>query len=234
MNNFMAELPNGSDATSIYLVRHGETDYNLNQIVQGRHIDCPLNDHGRFQATQLAKRFSDEHFDAIYSSTLCRAIQTVAEVSTPHPEVPVFLRRDLEEMNWGIFEGRPMDAAVRAMYNELNVEWCAGDTTRRVDGGESICDVQERALRVLYEMITRHHGRTLLVVTHGRFLRVLLASVLPRFGLTRMNEIKHANTGINLVVFRDGRFEDRMLNCTAHLSVVPKEILDHNANTSDL
>jgi broad specificity phosphatase PhoE len=74
-------------------------------------------------------------------------------------------------------------------------------------------------------ILDEHRGQTILVVTHGRLLRVLLSTLLD-FGLERMNEINHANTGVNIVTHLDGRFDFTLLNCTAHLDNVCPVLLE--------
>lgn len=215
-------------ATTLYLVRHGETDYNRNSIVQGRGVDAPLNERGRRQAKALAQRFASVHLDAIYTSPLQRAVATAEAVRTYHPEVPFYQMADLEEMDWGQLEGKPYappyDAQIRAIYEH----WRAGDYDYSVPGGESILDVQRRALRALETILSRHEGESVLVVTHGRFLRILLASILPEYGLARMEALPHTNTAVNHLVYEQGRFRAYRLNCTAHLD---EAALDENLGT---
>ncbi len=203
--------------TVLYVVRHGETEFNRRRIVQGRKVDASLNEAGRRQADALARRFADERLDAVYASTLRRARETASAVAAKHPGVPVRHLHDLEEMSWGDYEGRPFDERVRAMYERMEALWQAGDFSRPVTGGESIAEVQARGLKALDHILARHPGETVLVVAHGRFIRVLLASILPGYGLERMREIKHANTGVNRVRFGAGAPTADLLNCTAHL-----------------
>jgi len=203
--------------TVLYVVRHGETEYNRRRIVQGRKVDASLNETGRRQADALARRFEDERLDAVYASTLRRARETADAVAAKHPGVPVRYLHDLEEMSWGDYEGRPFDEHVRAMYERMEVLWQSGDFSRPVTGGESITEVQASGLRALDRILARHPGETVLVVAHGRFMRVLLASILPGYGLERMREIKHANTGVNRVRFGGGAPTADLLNCTVHL-----------------
>ncbi len=203
--------------TTLYLVRHGETDYNRHNIVQGRGVDAPLNEQGRRQAKALARRFASMPLEAIYTSPLQRAVATAEAVRLYHPEVPLYRMADLAEMDWGHLEGKPYappyDAQIRAIYER----WRAGAYDYPVPGGESILDVQRRALRALETILTQHEGETVLVITHGRFLRVLLASVLPEYGLARMDALPHTNTAVNHLVYENGRFKALRLNCTAHL-----------------
>lgn len=206
--------------TTLYLVRHGETDYNRQRIVQGRRINSELNTTGRAQARALARRLASVPVDAIFSSTLRRAEETAGFVAAEHPEIEVFRLEDLEEMSWGIYEGEPDSDRVRLVFESMQAEWARGDFGKRIEGGESILDVQERGLRALDHILDRHSGETVVVVTHGRFLRVLLATLLGEYGLERMNEIHHANTCVNHLIHDSGVFEAHLLNCTTHLEEV--------------
>ncbi|ARA95061.1 MAG: histidine phosphatase family protein [Bacteroidetes bacterium] len=203
--------------TVFYFVRHGQTDYNRLGIVQGRGIDSRLNPVGEAQADALARRLQDVSFDAIYASTLRRALQTAEPLRRTRPQVPFYRLADLEEMSWGIYEGQPIGPDLRARLDAWQARWAQGCYDDPIDGGESILDVQRRALRAVEQMLDRHAGGTLLVVTHGRLLRVLLSSLLPEYGLARMQDIRHANTAVNQLVHRGDRFEARLLNCTIHL-----------------
>lgn len=206
--------------TTLYFVRHGETDHNLKRIVQGRGVDAVLNATGRAQAEALARRLAEVSFDAIYTSTQRRARQTTEAVARAHPGVPLILSEQLEEMDWGVFEGRASSPELEAVFAENYARWAQGIFDVPVEGGESILDVQRRALAAVEAMLDRHAGETLLVVSHGRLLRVLLASVLDGYGLERMHAIKHANTSVNRLLWCDGRFEANLLNCTAHLAAL--------------
>ena len=199
--------------THLYFVRHGETDYNRASIMQGRRIDSSLNDTGRLQAKAVAVRLAEIQVDALYTSALKRARETADVIARSHPEARVHVLEDLEEMSWGVCDGSRPGRAVQAAYER----WRAGDFDHAVQGGESILDVQTRAVRALDTILEREIGKRVVVVAHGRFLRVLLATVLEEVGLARMEEIKHANTGVNHIVCADGRYEARLLNCTAHL-----------------
>ena len=206
--------------TNLYFVRHGETEYNRKRIVQGRRIDSTLNETGRAQAEALAERFAAVPLDVIYTSTLRRAVQTAQPFMDLHPDVPVRRLTDLEEMSWGIYEGEPASPYIQGEFERLATQWRNGAFDERIEEGESILDVQRRALRALEEILTRHAGCNVLVITHGRFLRVLLATLLEEYGLHRMHEIQHANTAVNHLVCERDRFEAMRLNCTDHLAEV--------------
>ena len=204
--------------TTLYLVRHGETEHNRRNIIQGGGVDSELNAAGRAQAEALAQRLRSVSFDALYASTLQRARQTADILARPHEPLTRTHLHDLSEMDWGVFEGEPPSEERDALMKALKSKWRDGAYDRAVEGGESIRDVQERAQRAIRHILTREVGRTVLVVTHGRYLRVLLATILDDYGLKHMQELGHSNTCVNRVVVEEGRAWADLQNCTAHLS----------------
>lgn len=203
--------------TLIYFVRHGETEYNRQQIVQGRGIDSVLNETGKEQAAALARRLASVPFDAIYASTLRRARQTAEILARPHPQASMAYLEDLEEMAWGVYEGEHPSPRREEELSAIKRRWRQGSFDEPIEGGESILDVQQRALRAVDHILEQEQGRTVLAVTHGRYLRILLASLLDEYGLERMHELPHSNTAVNRIVCCGGAFEADLLNCTAHL-----------------
>ncbi len=211
-------LPAVDASTTLYLVRHGETEHNRRGIIQGGGVDSELNAVGRAQAKALARRLRSVSFDALYASTLQRARQTADILARPHEPLSRTHLHDLSEMDWGVFEGEPPSEERDVSMKALKSKWRDGAYDRAVEGGESIRDVQERAQRAIRHILTREGGRTVLVVTHGRYLRVLLATILDDYGLEHMQELDHSNTCVNRVVITDGRARADLQNCTAHLS----------------
>ncbi|MEM8485642.1 MAG: histidine phosphatase family protein [Bacteroidota bacterium] len=204
--------------THLFLVRHGETDYNKQGIVQGRGIDVPLNELGRRQARALASHAATFNLDVIYASTLIRAKQTAQTVALENQDKPLIYLNDLEEMSWGDYEGMHVTDALRDEFVRMREEWQQGNYTFSIGRGESALDVQQRALRGINYIIDNHAGERVMVVAHGRFLRILIASLLDAYGLQRMEEIKHANTGINYITHSAAGFEMQYLNNTDHLA----------------
>lgn len=208
-----------SPTTRLYIVRHGETEYNRQGIVQGRKIDSVLNATGVEQAHALGEHFADTAFDAVYSSGLRRALQTahiVCGYQLTRREVRI--DADFAEMSWGIFEGKPLDhPAVRAGIDEIKRVWAAGRFEQPVEAGESITAVRDRGLRALDRVVRRHSGERVLIVTHGRFIRILIASVLDEFGLERMEDVAHDNTGINVLHHGPAGYRAELLNALPHL-----------------
>ena len=207
--------------TVVHLIRHGETDANRARRVQGRGVDLPLNATGQAQADALAASLVDVPFTAVFASPLVRARQTAEAIAAPRG-LTVETDADLEEIGWGVIEGDDDTDVTAAAFARLYKAWGDGDFDVRVEGGESVREVQTRVLGAWDRLVERHRGGTVAVVSHGRTIRVLLASVLHRDvdePLARMHDYGHANTSRNvLVVNDDGRVVADRLNCTSHLS----------------
>lgn len=206
-----------NQTTHLYLVRHGETDFNRQGIVQGRGVNSPLNELGRTQATALAGRFVADPVDVIYSSPLRRAFETATAVAKAIQIETIPTDPDLEEMSWGIFEGQPQSKTLHDAFEDMKHRWHIGEHDYRVEQGESLRQVQTRGVRAVDGILRQNIGKKVLVVAHGRFLRILLASLLEEYGIPRMEELHHTNTGVNYLTHDGQRFQAVKLNCTQHL-----------------
>ena len=203
--------------TQLYLVRHGETDFNKQGIVQGRGVNSPLNETGLAQAAALAKRFVVNPVDAIYSSPLRRALQTAQTVAQQVGISEIPTDPGLEEMSWGVFEGQPQSEELASAFEEMKERWHNGEHDYGVEKGESLRQVQTRGVAAIDRILKQSAGKRVLVVAHGRFLRILLASLLTEYGIPRMEELNHTNTGVNHLVHDENGFVAVSLNCTSHL-----------------
>ena len=154
---------------TIIMVRHGETQGNIDDKAQG-HLDVPLTETGRHQAKAVAERLSDTEFDAAYSSDLQRAFDTAKAITAHRPELQILTRAQLREIHFGDYEDMPWDQ-VGNTYPEFYRRWKNLDT--RVDikfpGGESMLETWNRVGEFANEIATNHHQRnsTLLIVGHG-------------------------------------------------------------------
>ncbi len=143
----------------IYVVRHGETEWNAINKVLGR-TDIPLNDKGREQAYELARSLKDLEIDVFLCSPLCRARQTADAISN---ETGIRYEIDdrLIEQDFGKFEGvNRFDDG----YQEAKREYFA-----RYPGGESYFDIAARVFPLLKEL----NGANALLVTHGGVCRMI-------------------------------------------------------------
>jgi alpha-ribazole phosphatase/probable phosphoglycerate mutase len=149
--------------TTILLVRHGETDWNVDRRVQG-HSDTPLNDTGRAQASALGRELAEEEIDAVYSSDLVRAHETARLVADPR-RLAVTAIRDLRERHFGTWEGLT-DEEIFTRFPEAR-EGPFGD-------GETREEMTERVLAALHRIAETHPDSRVLVVSHGGPLRAVL------------------------------------------------------------
>ncbi len=202
----------------IYFIRHGETEYNRLNIVQGRGVDSDLNALGRWQAAAFHHIYRDIPFEAVFTSTLQRTHQTVAGF-IGLAGLPFITLPDLDEMHWGWFEGRPASPELRGMFQKVTMEWSAGNYDYAFADGENATQLAERISRALAYLGSRPE-KTLLVCSHGRALRCLLclAKGLP---LSEMAVINPKNTGLFLANFDGSTFTFELENDTQHLSRYP-------------
>jgi len=159
-----------ADATTLLLIRHGETAWNAEHRIQGR-LDVPLSTTGMWQAGRLADRLAGEPIDAVVSSDLARARMTAAPVAEAHGLRMVAEPR-LRERVFGIFEGKTLDE-IAARHPEEFAAWRARDVEWRMPGGESGTEFIARVLEAVREVAASHVGRTVAVVTHGGVLDVV-------------------------------------------------------------
>lgn len=158
--------------TTLLLVRHGETDFNRNGIIQG-HIDTPLNDRGRNETAALAGTLSTYATGAIYASPLQRAFETARILS--NGKGPGIIRvPGLMEFNFGKWEGRNFNDII-AEYPEEWHTWKESWKNAEIPGGETFAAFTGRVLASVNEIIQTHEGETVLVATHGGPIRAILA-----------------------------------------------------------
>lgn len=200
----------------IYLIRHGETDFNLRGIVQGGGVDSDLNETGRQQGSSFFSRYGDLQFDRVYCTALKRTRQTLAGFGDlGHEILPL---PELNEFNWGILEGVEDSDEVREEFIRITSAWRRGDLHARVEGGETPLVAWERAKEGIEKVLleTPANGRAL-ICAHGRINRVLLAEILG-YGLSKMDLFPHHNTGLNLLSTNSSRrFRIHKLNDITHL-----------------
>ncbi len=162
-------------STELYLIRHGETDWNRLSLYQGT-TDVPLNDVGREQAEALAERLRGVVFDAAYTSPLRRAADT-ARVVLRGAGVPLMKVRELSEISYGTWQGQAPGAEGRC-DPVLEQQWRDSPWTVRFPRGESLEEVRMRGTMALGAILAAHAGGTVLVSGHGHLNRVLLIHLL--------------------------------------------------------
>ncbi len=200
----------------IIIARHGETEWNRMGRFQGR-SDIPLNEKGITQVQALAEALRDEPLTAAYASPLRRAVETAESVRVHHPEIPFNRAPDLIEMDLGAYEGMQVKEWAHR-YPDVRIRWQQSPSSVQMPGGESLKDVQSRAIKAL-NRITGYHARgsTLLLCTHNFVILTLLCH-LCRIPLNRFRELKHGTAAYSIIQKLGGRFKMERINVQPYSS----------------
>lgn len=203
----------------IFLIRHGETDYNKKGIVQGSGIDSDLNEVGQKQAEAFFSAYKNVPFDAVYTSALKRTHQSVKsflELDLPHTILP-----GLNEISWGHKEGKAPDPNNDNSYFHLIDQWRRGETHIPAAGGESPQQVAQRQKRAIDKIISQKDEKLVLVAMHGRAMRILL-TWLSELPLSEMDCFHHQNLCLYKIEYSylTGKFKILETNNTEHLQLL--------------
>jgi len=199
---------------TIYLIRHGQTDYNLKGIVQGGGVDSDLNDTGRQQARAFFESYAHLQFETVLTSRLKRTHQTVAPFIDRG--LPWEQFEEINEMDWGIHEGKPSSPDMHVEWKTVTDSWESGDYHARITGGESAWELGERLLRFIRHLQERPEQH-LLVCSHGRAMRGLVC-LMQELELRDMSRFRHSNTGLYLAEWDTERFYFHLENDLKHLA----------------
>ncbi|WP_223649157.1 histidine phosphatase family protein [Hymenobacter psoromatis] len=202
----------------LYLLRHGQTDFNVQGIVQGSGINSDLNDRGRAQAAQFWEVYQDVPFDRMYTSKLKRTQQSVQQFidkGIPHESYPA-----LNEISWGTREGTRITPEEDIEYARVLAAWRVGDDHARLPGGESPAQVAARQRPFIELLRSRPQDEMVLVCLHGRALRVLLCQLLG-YPLRCMDGFEHQNLCLYKLHYVGGRYTIRNFLDVSHLTPSP-------------
>lgn len=203
--------------TRLFLVRHGATVASAEDRFAGA-IDTPLSDEGRRQARLLGERLAGETIDAVYSSPMHRAMET-ARLACREPQANPGLR----EIAHGHWEGLTRSEA-EARYPREMASWEEDPFTFAPQGGESGVSVLARALPVVREIVERHRGGRVLVVSHKATLRLILCSLLGIDAKGYRDRLDQSPACLNVVDFRDPvRARLMLFNDTSHYANAPRD-----------
>ncbi|NLD27073.1 MAG: histidine phosphatase family protein [Acholeplasmataceae bacterium] len=183
------------------LVRHGQTDWNINTLLQGR-SDIPLNDTGRKQAEAVGRylKANDSHWDLILSSPLIRAQETAKILARNLDyQKEIILVPDLVERSFGEFEGLHLNPA---MYDRLD---------QGGHGIEEIEDLYKRARKTMEQIVHTYSVPKILIVSHAQFIKATLACYEPGFDF----RFPLKNSSMNYLEAKDGIIKLQKFNITA-------------------
>lgn len=204
--------------TRLLLIRHGETEWNRDQRIQG-HLDVGLSERGMEQARRLAPLLAEELPPVIHSSDLRRAYDTALILAGGRAEVVADPR--FREAHLGVFQGLTA-AEIEAAYPDEYRAWRSHSATNRPPGGETLDELSRRCSAALREALGRG-GRAVVVVAHGGPVRMMACDLLglPASAYARL---RVENTAVATFLYRPGGFMLAGWNDVSHLrdsSVVP-------------
>jgi probable phosphoglycerate mutase len=205
---------------TIYLIRHGETEYNRIGVVQGSGIDSDLNETGIAQARAFFEAYQHINFDKIYTSKLRRTVQSVQnfiDLGIPYEQ-----HEGLNEISWGEKEGKVPNYLEDKYYLEVIANWGKGKTdVPAAPQGESPEEVVVRQKVAFEKILSRSEEKTILVAMHGRAIRILLTHLLD-LPLSEMDTFEHTNLCLYRLSYHNQtqKFQLEVSNDVAHLSTL--------------
>ena len=201
------------NSKKIYIVRHGQTDFNLNNIVQGSGVNSSLNDRGLAQGKAFFDTYKHLAFEKIYTSALKRtheSVQQFIDLGIPYEALV-----GLNEISWGTKEGHKITPSEDEYYHYMLKQWQLGETSLKIEKGESPDDVTAR-MRPALDYIMRQEEDLILICMHGRAIRILLCMLL-NYPLQSMDMFEHSNLCLYVVNFTGSMFSVESYNNTDHL-----------------
>ena len=156
--------------TTVYFVRHGESEANLITQFAGS-LDAPLTQRGREQAVLTAKCFSNIPLSAVYASDLSRAYDTGLAIAD-NLQIPIFGMCELREIYAGHWEGKTY-AQLECDYPDSYNVWKQQIGLAECDGGESVRQLQQRVQRCVEALVQKHPDEFICIATHATPIRVM-------------------------------------------------------------
>ena len=209
-------------STRLCLVRHGETAWNAGGRVQGQ-LDVPLSETGLAQARALARVLSKERFSAIHSSDLTRARQTAQPVADLLKK-DVLVSESLRERHYGAFQGMTY-AEAKERIPEGYARFRAKDPEYDFGTGESLKRFNDRSLLFIQEVVERHEGKNLLLITHGGVLEMVYRHATGR-GLSTPRDFEIPNAALNRVEIGAAGWRVEVWADIGHLSIALDDLPD--------
>ncbi|MGD8406760.1 MAG: histidine phosphatase family protein [Anaerolineales bacterium] len=201
----------------LMLVRHGETEWNVQRRYQGQ-SDVPLSELGRRQAELIAERLAGQTIEAVYASDLERAWETASFIAEKIG-LEVSSEPRLRELKFGILEGLTFEEA-EEQYPEMIAAWLE-NFNNTPEGAETIDLFNARIVSLLDDLKTKHDEQIVLLVGHGGSLSEILRVVL---GLSREKRwyLEMENASLSEVSIAENYISLRRVNDTCHLATLRK------------
>ncbi len=199
--------------TRLYLVRHGQTEWNAVRKFQG-HTDVPLSPFGRNQAAHLAKHLKKIKFDVGLTSDLIRAKETaLIIIGKSNLELKTDIR--LREINFGEWEGLTLEE-IKSAYQDIVQKWWNEPVNTLIPGGEMYSEVAKRAMVSVEKIVENYPNKNVLLVSHGGAILSIICSIMG-IDLNLYRRMRLDNCSLSIIHFPDNRVDNGILelfNCT--------------------
>lgn len=199
---------------TFFLVRHGETDWNKEEVFRGKK-DIPLNERGRDQAKRTAKYLENFKVDGIYSSPLLRAKETASIISEMNG-VPVYIMEELIDMDFGVWEGLSLNQVQTAYPEEFNL-WRRYPQRWEIQGAETLKDVRRRVSKGIKWLKKEvNEKKNVVLVTH-RVICKMVAMILLGISNSGFWRLKFDPASVSIFEYDGLNFVAIKINETSHL-----------------
>lgn len=183
--------------TTIYLVRHGQSQANEAGIMQGSQIDTPLTELGKEQALFAKEKLQGIFFDQSYASPLKRAKQTAKIITRKDPR----LDKRLLEFDYGSWDGQKLSDIYQKYAQYFDENYNLLPNSWEASGGQTYVEVTTKVKSFLTDVQKKHKNETILVVSHGFTIKLLVAYLLDIGKLESLNE--PANASVTKIVLKN-------------------------------
>lgn len=187
------------ERTSITLVRHGETEWNVLRRLQGRQ-NSELTPYGLEQAELTAEALKNRNFDILYTSDLKRALVT-AEIINRYHNLEVKVDSTLSERNFGVMEGLTREV-LQDKFPEVYSGYMARKEDYQIPGGESLIEYTEKVRQSLQNIIRKYKGKRILIITHGGVLDCIMR-IIFNYPMSAPRSFSIYNASINRISVKD-------------------------------
>lgn len=208
--------------TKFLIIRHGQSTANLEERYAGWY-DAPLTELGRKQAAITTDYIlKNYHVDAVYSSDLIRAVETVKEIAA-RANVPLVKEKALREIDGGEWEEKQVEEIARE-YPEQAYLWKTDIGKACPTGGESFAELQVRIDSALRKIAAENDGKTVVVASHGGAIRTMQC-LFENVPIEDMRKVPWTpNASVSEVNYENGKYTPVRLGYTGHLGTLITEI----------
>jgi len=202
LSNIIGRYPETRrSAIKLYLIRHGETTWNQQRIIQGSGSDTDLSEKGKAQAESLGRSMKDVSLTRVYSSPLKRAMDTAAAVAGPH-NLKVVPEPDLREIHVGEMEGMSLETFGQN-FSQFLVDWQTKGDAVDFKGGENLGQFRDRVWTVVRRIVEANPGGSVVVVSHYFVTATVVCTALG-MPLTHLVRVRIQPSSRTILEFADG------------------------------